>query len=172
MYKSIITKSISCIKRSFSTNASQIFQNSCYSKIDYKIHQNASVQDAVVRFAAFDIGCLAVVDDSQKLVGIFSEGDYIKRVASVGKDSSIITVKDVCTLSPNILIAKPEDTLEQCMSKMHFKNIRHLIIVDNFNIKGLISIKDLFRETIVRNELLIKRLSNLYIGKGAFFGSE
>jgi CBS domain-containing protein len=130
------------------------------------------VQDAVVRFAAFDIGCLAVVDDSQKLVGLFSEGDYIKRVASVGKDSSTVALKDVCTHAPNILIAKPDDSLEQCMSKMHFKNIRHLIIVENMNIKGLISIKDLFRETIIRNELLIKRLSNLYIGKGAFFGSE
>lgn len=172
MYKSIVSKSLSGWNRLFSTSASQIFQNSCYSKIDYKIHQNASVHDAVVRFAAFDIGCLAVVDDSHKLVGIFSEGDYIKRVASVGKDSSTVSVKEVCTLSPNILIAKPDDTLEQCMSKMHFKNIRHLIIVDNLKIKGLISIKDLFRETIVRNELLIKRLSNLYIGKGAFFGSE
>lgn len=165
-------KSISILKRSFSTNATQIFQNSCYSKIDYKINQQACVQDAVVRFAAFDIGCLAVVDDSQKLVGLFSEGDYIKRVASVGKDSSTVALKDVCTHAPNILIAKPDDSLEQCMSKMHFKNIRHLIIVENMNIKGLISIKDLFRETIIRNELLIKRLSNLYIGKGAFFGSE
>jgi len=152
MYKSIVSKSLSAgWNRLFSTSASQIFQNSCYSKIDYKIHQNASVHDAVVRFAAFDIGCLAVVDDSHKLVGIFSEGDYIKRVASVGKDSSAVSIKEVCTLSPNILIAKPDDTLEQCMSKMHFKNIRHLIIVDNLKIKGLISIKDLFRETIVRN---------------------
>ena len=159
-------------KRAFTSTAGEIFKKSCYSKIDYKIHQHAPVQEAVVRFSVFDIGCLAVVDDNDKLVGIFSEGDFIKRVASVGLDSSVVKVKEVCTHAPNIIIIKPEEKLEECMGKMHIKNIRHLVLTDNQELKGLISIKDLFRETINKNEEIINRLANFNLGKGAYFGSE
>jgi len=167
-----ITRPIKSITRQFSVDARQLFEKSCYSKVDFKIHENASVHDAVLRFSAFDIGCLAVTNDSKKLVGIFSEGDFIKKVASVEKDARKVSIKDVCTLSPNILIAKPTDTLEECMGKMHFKNIRHLAIVEKDDLQGLISIKDLFRETITQDKQLITRLTDFYIGKGAFFGSE
>lgn len=158
--------------RMYCVTADQLFERSCYNKIDYKIHQTAPVQEAVIRFSAFDVGCLAVVNDDEKLVGIFSEGDFIKRVASVGKDASQVQIQEVCTLVPNILVAASNDSLEECMSKMHFKNIRHLAIVDQDRLNGLISIKDLFRETIVQDRKLITRLTDFYIGKGAFFGSE
>lgn len=165
-----LTKPVS----NFSTyNAKNLFEKSCYHKIDYKIDEYAPVQEAVVRFSAFDIGCLVVVNDNKDLVGIFSEGDFIKRVASVGKDSAQIQVKDVCTLAPNILIAKYDDTLEDCMAKMHIKNIRHLVIVEeDQQIGGLISIKDLFKAQLEQNQDVIKRLTNFNLGKGAFYGSE
>jgi len=163
--------------RRFSTvHAKQLFEKSCYHKIDFKILDTAPVQEAVVRFSAFDIGCLVVVDQKEDLVGIFSEGDFIKRVASVGKDSLRVQVKDVCTLAPNVLIAKHTDTLEDCMAKMHIKNIRHLVIVEennnNAKIDGLISIKDLFRAQLEQNQELIHRLTDFNLGKGAFYGSE
>lgn len=172
MFRSLSKPLHTVSKRCFSVNAAQLFDRSCYSKIDYKIQQTAPVQEAVVRFSAFDVGCLAVTDEDDKLVGIFSEGDFIKRVASVGKDSSNVQIKDVCTLAPNILIAKPDDSLEYCMSMMHVKNIRHLAIVDQQDLQGLISIKDLFAATIAQNEELIARLADFKIGKGAYFGSE
>lgn len=161
-------------RRNFSSNAQEIFTKSCYSKVDYRINENDNVQNAVVRFAANDIGCLAVVNNSDQLVGIFSEGDYIKRVASPEKEAAAIQIKEVCTHAPNILVAKPNDTLEDCMSKMHLKDIRHLVLVDDKNqkLEGLISIKDLFRETIIQDRQMIKRLSDFKIGKGAYFGSE
>ena len=159
--------------RYFSTvNTKELFEKSCYHKLDFKINHTSPVQEAVVRFSAFDIGCLVVVDDDEKLVGIFSEGDFIKRVASVGRDSSKIAVKDVCTLAPNILVAKHSDTLEDCMAKMHIRNIRHLVIVEDEKIDGLISIKDLFRAQLEQNQDLICRLTNFSLGKGAFYGSE
>lgn len=172
MFRRLVHPNIAARGRSFCVDARMLFEKSCYSKIDYRINQNSSVQEAVVRFSAFDIGCLAVVDDDKKLVGIFSEGDFIKKIASVNKDASAIAIKEVCTLSPNILISKSSDTLEECMSKMHFKNIRHLAIVDDDKLNGLISIKDLFRETIVQDRKLITRLTDFYLGKGAFFSSE
>ena len=177
MFSSIVRKfsriPIVSHTRPFSVKAKDLFEMSCYSNIDYKINQNAVVQEAVIRFSAFDVGCLAVVDNSEKLVGIFSEGDFIKRVASVGKDSSQVQIKDVCTLSPNILIANPDETLEDCMNKMNFKNIRHLVVLDEKqNLDGLISIKDVFRATIQEKKKMITRLADFNTGKGAFFGSE
>ena len=161
-------------RRHFSSTAQEIFAKSCYSKVDYKINQNENVQRAVVRFAANDIGCLAVVDDEERLVGIFSEGDFIKRVASPEKETAAIRIKEVCTHAPNILVAKPLDSLEDCMSKMHVKDIRHLVLVDDTNqkLEGLISIKDLFRETMIQDKEMIQRLADFKIGKGAYFGSE
>lgn len=170
--KSFTTQSSALLTRANST-ASAIFQNSCYSKVDYKINHNDCVQQAVVRFAAFDIGCVAVVDDSDNFVGLFSEGDFIKKVASSGKDSASIQLKEICTQAPNILIAKPDDSVEDCMGKMHVKNIRHLPIINQSQkLEGLISIKDLFVEQIHQNITLINRLSDFKLGKGAFFGSE
>lgn len=155
------------------TTASGIFRKSCYSKVDYKVNQNECVQQAVIRFAALDIGCVAVVDDEQKFVGLFSEGDFIKKVASSGKEATSIQLKEICTQAPNVLIVKPDDTLEDCMGMMHLKKIRHLpIIGENQELQGLISIKDLFVEQIHHNTDLIERLGNFKIGKGAFFGSE
>jgi len=73
-------------------------------------------------------------------------------------------------------VAKHTDTLEDCMAKMHIKNIRHLVIVEENNnaakIDGLISIKDLFRAQLEQNQELIHRLTNFNLGKGAFYGSE
>lgn len=159
--------------RAFSVNAQQIFEKSCYSSVDYKINHNDCVQQAVIRFAAFDIGCVAVVDDDEKFVGLFSEGDFIKKVASSGKETASIQLKEICTQAPNVLIAKPKDSLEDCMGKMHVKNIRHLPLIDEKQqLCGLISIKDLFRETIMQNKELIVKLTNFHLGKGAFFGSE
>lgn len=171
MFK-ILSKPATKTMRCFSTNAVDIFKKSCYSKIDYRINENENVQKAVNRFASCDIGCLAVVDNYDKLVGIFSEGDFIKKVASTEKETAAIQIKDVCTHAPNILIAKPEDSLEVLMSKMHVKNIRHLVLVNNQELQGLISIKDLFRETIEKDKEMIRRLADFKLGKGAFFGSE
>ena len=171
MFQSL-SKPVTKIVRCFSTNAVDIFKKSCYSKIDYKINENENVQKAVNRFASCDIGCLAVVDNHNKLVGIFSEGDFIKKVASAEKETAAIQIKDVCTHAPSILIAKPDDSLEELMSKMHVKKIRHLVLVDKEELQGLISITDLFREIIKKDKEMIRRFTDYKLGKGAYFGSD
>lgn len=166
-------------RRCISTNAGTIsamnvFENSCYHKIDFKINEDSSVKEAVIRFSAFNIGCLAVTNTSNKVVGVFSERDYIKKIASLDKHMQDIKVKDVCTYEPNIIIAKKEDTIETCMNKMMFKDIRHLLVIDDKNEEfiGMISIKDLIKEIMKKNSDIITRLSDFKLGKGAFFGSE
>ena len=84
-----------------------------------------------------------------------------------------IKVKEICTYTP-IIIAKKDDSLETCMNKMMFKDIRHLLVVDDKNDEfiGMISIKDLIKEIMKKNHDVVTRLSDFKIGKGAYFGSE
>jgi predicted transcriptional regulator len=160
--------------RADTVSAMNVFQNSCYHKIDFKINEDSSVKEAVIRFSAFNIGCLAVTNNANKVVGVFSERDYIKKIASLDKTTQEIKVKEVCTYEPHIIIAKKDDTIETCMNKMMFKDIRHLLVIDDKNEEfiGMISIKDLIKEIMAKNTDIITRLSDFKVGKGAFFGSE
>jgi predicted transcriptional regulator len=168
------------LRRSFSMysksqiSALNVFQKSCYFKIDFKISENASVKEAVTRFTAFNIGCLAVTDKENKVIGVCSERDFINKVASLDKHMNDVKVKDICTYGPSLIIAKKSDTLESCMNKMMFKDIRHLLVVDEKDDEfiGMISIKDLIKEILKQNNDVITRLSDFKIGKGAYFGSE
>jgi len=155
-------------------SAMNVFESSCYHKIDFKINEESSAKEAVIRFSAFNIGCLAVTNSANKVVGVFSERDYIKKIASLDKHSQDVKVKEVCTYEPNIIIAKKDDTIETCMNKMMFKDIRHLLVIDDKNEEfiGMISIKDLIKEIINKNNDIITRLSDFKIGKGGYFGSE
>jgi len=170
MISKTISKSI--IKKQFST-ALNVFNTSCYHKIDFKINENADVKEAVNKFSAFNIGCLAVTNNTNNVIGIISERDYINKVAALGKTNSDVKIKDVCNNGP-IIIAKKTDTLDQCMQKMLLKDIRHLLVIDD-NDKdfiGMISIKDLIKETQKKNNDIITRLSDFKLGRGGYFGSE
>ena len=165
--------------RHFSTanvpvSAVKVFQNSCYHKIDFKINEESSVKEAITRFTAFNIGCLAVTDINNKVVGVCSERDFITKVAALGKSQDVVKVKEICTYGPKIIVAKKDDSLETCMNKMLFKDIRHLLIMDDKNEEfiGMISVRDLIKEMMKKNNDTITRLSDFKLGKGAFFGSE
>jgi len=170
---------VQTVSRNFITTAGKIsavkvFQNSCYHKIDFKINENSNTREAVTRFTAFNIGCLAVTDDQNKVVGVCSERDYINKVAALGKKSTETKVKEICTYSPHLIVARETDSLQLCMNKMLLKDIRHLIIMDDKNEEclGLISIKDLINEIMKDNQESITRLSDFNLGRGAFFGSD
>jgi len=155
-------------------SAMDVFQKSCYHKIDFKINEESSVQQAVNRFTAFNIGCLAVTDNNNKVVGVCSERDFITKVASLRKNSETVKVKEICTYGPNTIIAKKSDSLNTCMNKMMFKDIRHLLVIDDKNDEfiGMISIKDLIKEMNQKNNEIITRLTDFGMGKGAYFSSE
>ena len=169
--------------RTFSSNTSaelskvtafDVFQKSCYSRIDFKINESNNVKEALARFTAFNVGCLAVINNTNKLVGVVSERDYIKKVASLEKKNDNIFVKDICTYTPHIIVAYKDENINRCMQKMMFKDIRHLLIIDNKkdDFIGMISIRDLIREVQKENTEIITRLSDFNFGKGAYFGSE
>ena len=76
-------------------SAMDVFTNSCYHKIDFKINEDSPVQEAINRFTAFNIGCLAVTDNNNKVVGVCSERDFITKVASLRKNSETVKVKEI-----------------------------------------------------------------------------
>jgi CBS domain-containing protein len=165
---------LSTITNKNTVSALSVFKNSCYHKIDFKISEDNTANNAVKRFAAFNIGCLAVTDDKNNVVGVLSERDYINNVSALGKDDTTVKIKEICTYAPSIIIAKKEDTIEQCMNKMLFKDIRHLLVIDDNNNEfvGMISIKDLIKEIMKDKNETITRLTDFKIGKGGYFGSE
>ena len=166
------------MRRAFSTvsnvSALSVFKNSCYHKIDFKINEESSARKAVQMFSTFNIGCLAVTNKTNEVVGVLSDRDYINKISALGRDDASVYIKDICTYTPNIIIAKKNDTLEQCMNKMLIKDIRHLLVIDDSNNEfiGMISIKDVIKEIMRDKDDIITRLTDFKTGKGGFFGSE
>jgi predicted transcriptional regulator len=161
-------------RASSSSTAISVFKKSCYNKVDFKINEEQPLKEAITRFTVFNVGCLAVTDKNDTLVGVLSQRDYINKVASQNKTYDNLKVKDICTYGNNVIVAKKDDTLESCMHKMNFKNIHHLLIVDDKNPKfiGMISMKDVIKDIMKDKQETITRLTDFNIGKGAFFGSE
>jgi len=147
------------------------FKKSCYYQIDYKIDENSCAREIATKMTAYNIGCLAVVQNN-KVVGVVSERDYISKIASLGRNDLEIKVKDICTYGPNIIVATENDSLNTCMQKMMFKDIRHLLIVNKDDVVGMISIKDLIKEIEDHKNTIITKLTDLHMGKGAYFSSE
>jgi len=119
------------------------------------------VFDALVVLAEYKIGALVVLE-GENLVGIFSERDYAREVILKGKSSKTTQISDVMTAK--VLTGKPSDTVEQAMSIMSEKHIRHLPIVDNDKVVGMLSMGDLVKETITYQQNLIKQLESYING--------
>jgi predicted transcriptional regulator len=170
----IIRRFSSTFNSTNTVSALSVFKKSCYNKIDFKINEDNTANNAVKRFAAFNIGCLAVTDSKNNIIGVLSQRDYINKVAALEKDSMNVKVKEICTYAPNIMIARKNDSIEQCLNKMLFKDIRHLLVVDETTNEfvGMISSKDLIKEIMKDKNDIITRLADFNIGKGGFFGSE
>jgi CBS domain-containing protein len=119
------------------------------------------VFDALVVMAEYEIGALMVLE-GDKLVGIFSERDYAREVVLKGKSSKTTAVSEVMTA--NVISVKLGDTVEQAMTVMTEKRIRHLPVLDNAKVVGMLSIGDLVKETIDYQQRLIKQLESYITG--------
>jgi CBS domain-containing protein len=115
-----------------------------------------SVFVALELMAKHDVGALLVMRDNQ-LVGIFSERDYARKVILLGKSSKDMTVKEIMT--EKVLYALPEQTVDQAMALMTDKHFRHLPVLDSgMKVIGMVSIRDLLKETISEQQFLIQQL--------------
>mmetsp|Transcript_22955 Transcript_22955/g.55337 ORF Transcript_22955/g.55337 Transcript_22955/m.55337 type:complete len:191 (-) Transcript_22955:94-666(-) len=153
--------------------ATDAWNKSCYSDIDYTINEDLPVYEAVQKFAAYNIGCLVTVNGDGKISGVVSERDYVCKIALLGKTSKVTTVKEISTKSANLITASPGETVSDCMAKMLLKDIRHLPLLDESGgVVGIVSIKDLVKAELKEKEEAIRTLSNFALGKGGHFGSD
>jgi signal-transduction protein with cAMP-binding, CBS, and nucleotidyltransferase domain len=99
--------------------------------------------------------------------GIVSERDYICKIALLGRTSKETKVKEISTKVGNLLIARPTDSIENCMDMVLSRGIRHLPIVDDDNgaCVGFLSVKDLLKEVIKQKESQLERLASFALGK-------
>jgi CBS domain-containing protein len=121
------------------------------------IGPDASVLDAIKLMAEKNIGALLVVKDD-KLVGIVSERDYARKVILHGKSSHDTPVREIMT--ERAICVQPANTVEECMALMTDKHIRHLPVIENEKLIGVLSIGDLVKETISEQEFMIKQLES------------
>lgn len=127
----------------------------------YSVGPNATVREALEIMAQHNIGALLVMDD-ETLKGIFSERDYARKVALKGKSSNDAKVSDVMT--SNVITINTKHSIDQCMQIMTDKHIRHLPIVNDVQVIGLISIGDVVREMIAYQKSMIEQLQSYIAG--------
>lgn len=127
----------------------------------YRISPGATVLEALRLMAEKGIGALLVMD-GERIVGIVSERDYARKIALAGRSSHETPVREI--MSSPVMYARPDQTNEQCMALMTENRLRHLPVVDNGRLIGLISIGDLVKDIISEQQFIIEQLEHYIRG--------
>ena len=129
----------------------------------WTIAPDDSIQDALNRMVDKNVGALLVVEAGD-LVGIISERDYA-RMSVLKEDFSMNTlISEIMTT--RVIWVRPEQTIEDCMALMTDKRIRHLPVLENDQLVGVVSIGDVVKAVISHQEFLIEQLENYIVGSG------
>ncbi|MEX1011391.1 MAG: CBS domain-containing protein [Balneolaceae bacterium] len=127
----------------------------------HSVEPDLSVFEAISKMSKLDIGALVVIKD-QALLGIISERDYRNKVILKGRTSKKTTVQEIMT--SEVYVVSPDETVERCMTIMTQKKFRHLPVVENDRVTGVISIGDLVKTVIDKQKIEIKELRRYIAG--------
>ena len=128
----------------------------------WSIPPDASVYEAIKLMADKGVGALLVME-GQRLVGIVSERDYARKVILQGKSSRDTPVREIMT--DKVFYVRPDQTVEDCMALMTAQRIRHLPVLDDDRVIGVVSIGDLVRAVISEQEVRIRQLEQYIMGR-------
>ena len=129
----------------------------------FTIAPEATVLDALKMMAKHNIGALLVMTE-QNLDGIVSERDCIRKVELTGRDAKTTKVRDIMT--GDVITVDCSQPLEECMSLMIDKNIRHLPVYDGSKLVGLLSMRDVLKEVIEVQQMMLSQLERYITGGG------
>ncbi|MEK6562528.1 MAG: CBS domain-containing protein [Candidatus Binatota bacterium] len=127
----------------------------------YSVTRDSMVYDAMKLMADKEIGALLVVEGG-RLVGVISERDYARKVILKGKSSLDTPVKEIMT--QDFIWVRPEQTVEECMEIVTEKRVRHLPVLVDDQVVGIISIGDLVKAVIDEKDFTIKQLESYITG--------
>ncbi len=125
------------------------------------IAPDATVFDAIKLMSEKEIGAL-VVTSNDAMIGILSERDYARKVLLKGRSSRRTPVRDI--MSPDVIYAEPDQNVEHCMNVMTEKRIRHLPVLENGRLVGIVSIGDLVKSIISEQQETIEQLESYIRG--------
>ena len=123
----------------------------------------ATVLDALKLLAEREIGAVLIMQ-GEALLGIFTERDYARKIALMGRTSAATLVSDVMTSA--VRFVRPDQSSEQCMQMMSTGRLRHLPVVDGGKLVGMISIGDLVNDIISEQKFIIEQLEQYISGGG------
>ncbi len=127
----------------------------------WSIGPDATVYEALQLMAEKDVGALLVLDDGA-LVGILSERDYARKIALKGKTSRDTLVREIMT--ERVVCVRADQSVEECMALMTNKRVRHLPVLADNQLAGVISIGDVVKAIISEQEFIIEQLENYITG--------
>jgi CBS domain-containing protein len=122
---------------------------------------DATVYDALQLMAEKNVGAVLVMD-AHHLVGILSERDYARKVVLRGRSSRETAVREIMT--PRVVYVRPEQTAEECMALMTDKRVRHLPVLEDDQVIGVISIGDVVKGIISEQGFIIEQLERYISG--------
>jgi len=120
-----------------------------------------SVLEAIKVLASEDVGAVIVMS-GMRLVGIMSERDYTRKVVLKGRASDSTRVEEIMTAS--VVVVNPRTKARECMALMTEKNIRHLPVVDEGRVIGMVSIRDIVSDIIADQDFTIEQLEHYISG--------
>ncbi len=123
----------------------------------HSVAPDAPVLEAIRLMAEHSVGALLVMQ-GEKLAGIISERDYARKVILKGRSSADTPVKQVMTAE--VITVEPGFTTHQCMQMMTDRRVRHLPVVENGRVVGMLSIGDLVRSVLAEQAQTIEQLEN------------
>jgi len=127
----------------------------------WSVIPETTVYDALRLMAEKEIGAVVVLEKGN-LAGILSERDYARKVVLHGKFSKDLLVKEI--MSSRVISVNPSQNIEECMTLMLNKKIRHLPVIENEKLLGIISIGDILHAIIAEKESVIGQLVNYISG--------
>ncbi|MFI5251690.1 MAG: CBS domain-containing protein [Bacteroidota bacterium] len=127
----------------------------------WAIGPTASVFEALKLMAEKNVGVL-LIREGEAVVGILSERDYARKIALKGLTSHKVLVKEIMTAK--VISIAPEQSIDDCMAIMLEKHIRHLPVMENNLLRGIVSIGDVVKAIVAEREQTIEHLTNYITG--------